>query len=48
VPSTTLVNVVDTTPPSLNVVLLRTVLWPADHRLVRRIEVPEGGRRIRP
>jgi len=35
VPSTTLVNVVDTTPPSLNVVLLRTVLWPADHRLVR-------------
>ena len=35
IPSTTLVNVVDTTPPSLQVTLTPTVLSPADHRLVR-------------
>lgn len=34
-PSTTVVNVVDTTAPSLSVTLTPTVLWPADHRLVR-------------
>ena len=35
VPTTTLVNVLDTTPPSLQMTLTPTVLWPADHRLVR-------------
>jgi hypothetical protein len=34
-PSSTLISVVDTTPPSLQVSLTPTVLWPANHSLIR-------------
>ena len=35
VPDTTLITVRDTQPPSLQVTLTPTLLWPPDHRLVR-------------
>lgn len=34
-PKTVLITVQDTQPPSLQVSLTPTVLWPADHRMVR-------------
>jgi dienelactone hydrolase len=34
-PVTTLITVIDTQPPSLQVTLTPTSLWPADHRMVR-------------